>query len=473
MLFMDFSQILSVMNEYLEVVLITVLIFSGLYFTILFKGVQFRSLPEMLAAVSEKKSYSAQEAKSKKTLSSFQAFCVSAASRVGTGNLAGIATAISIGGPGAIFWMWTMAFMGSSSSFAENILGQLYKKRTENGTYTGGPAHYIEKGLGKRWLGIIFAISLIICFGLGFNSVQSNTIASALEKSFNIDPHYVGLVLAALTAYIIFGGDERVAKMASWIVPIMASLYILVSLYIMLINYAVLWDIFVLILSEAFSFKSFAGGLIGDQMKKAMLIGIKRGLFSNEAGMGSSPNVGASAQVSHPVKQGLTQTLGVFLDTLIICTCTAFLILLSNQHLDLSLRGIQLTQAATAFHVGDWGVYFIAFCVLLFAFSSIIGNHFYAENNVRFISDNRWFILLYRVGIVAMVFFGSISAMDLVWDLADVSMSIMALINLVVILWLSPIAKKLYQDYLKQKKEGKNPTFEKTTFPEIKNIDAW
>ena len=471
---LDLFALLQFVNHHLELVLVFVLLFAGIYFTFLFRGMQFRSFPQMIAAVSEGKTYQVGEEKNSKSLSSFQAFCVSTASRVGTGNLAGVATAISIGGPGAIFWMWAMALISSSSSFVENILGQLYKTKAQNGSYIGGPAHYISRGLQQHWLGIFFAISLIICFGIGFNSVQANTIAKAFESSFDISPLTVGLAISALTAYLIFGGNQRLAQIASFVVPIMAGIYILVSLYIVLANYALIPKIFGLIFDGAFGWGSITGGIVGEQMKKAVTMGIKRGLFSNEAGMGSSPNVGASAQVSHPVKQGMTQTLGVFLDTLVICTCTAFLILLSDQHAVTDFKGIQLTQAAVAVHVGEWGIYFIAFSILLFAFSSIMGNHFYAENNVRFISENRWVILIYRCVIVTMVFLGATSSMDLVWELSDVSMSMMALINLVAIIALAPIAKMVYQDYVSQHKMGKNPVFSKNNLPkEVKNIEEW
>ncbi len=326
-----------------------------------------------------------QQKKEKGSVSSFQAFCISTASRVGTGNLAGIAIAISVGGPGAIFWMWLIALIGSASSFVESTLAQIYKQPDGNGAYIGGPAYYMEKALNMKWMGIIFSILITICFGLVFNSVQSNTISLALNEAFGVNRILVGAILTLLTLSIIFGGIHRIAKVSEIIVPIMASAYILVALFVVITNISELPAMFALIFENAFGVKQAVGGGIGG----ALLIGIKRGLFSNEAGMGSAPNAAATANVSHPVKQGLIQTLGVFTDTIVICSCTAFIILLSDIDLSGGLTGIQLTQNALSSQIGSFGSIFIAICVLLFAFSSIVGNYYYGEANIEFLTKKK------------------------------------------------------------------------------------
>lgn len=446
-------------------ILIGMLIIIGLYFTFKTKFVQFKNIKDMFSLLSDGNSTD------KNSVSSFQAFCISTASRVGTGNLAGIATAISIGGPGSIFWMWLIALIGSASSFIESTLAQIYKKKDGN-NYIGGPAYYMERGLKKRWMGVIFSILITIAFGLVFNSVQANTITLSLNNSFGFSKTIIGLIITILTLAVILGGVNRIAKISSFLVPIMAIAYIIVALFIVIKNITSLPEVFKMILENAFGVNQIIGGGLG----AALMHGIKRGLFSNEAGMGSAPNAAATADVSHPVKQGLIQTLGVFTDTLIICSCTAFIILLSDIPLDGSIKGIELTQLALSSQVGAWGGIFITICILLFAFSSIIGNYYYGETNIQFITNKKIYINLYRISVGFMVFFGSLVSMDIVWNLADIFMGLMAIINLIAIVMLSKIAIKALEDYIYQKNNGiKDPIFFSSSIPELENhiIDCW
>ncbi|MGM9935134.1 MAG: alanine/glycine:cation symporter family protein [Clostridium sp.] len=461
------NTIINVSNDILwTYVLIAPLILLGLYFSFKTNFVQFRYIKEMFRLLTD----GATSKKEKSSVSSFQAFCISTASRVGTGNLAGIAIAISVGGPGAIFWMWIMALIGSASSFVESTLAQIYKQSDGNGAYIGGPAYYMQKALNMRWMGIIFSILITICFGLVFNSVQSNTISLALNEAFGFNRNIVGGILTVLTLIIIFGGVHRIAKVSEIIVPIMAVAYILVALFVVITNITKVPALISLIVENAFGVKQAVGGGIGG----VLLIGIKRGLFSNEAGMGSAPNAAATANVSHPVKQGLIQTLGVFTDTIVICSCTAFIILLSDIDLSSGLSGIQLTQNALSSQIGNFGSIFIAICILLFAFSSIVGNYYYGEANIEFLSNKKIYLTIYRICVAAMVLFGATVSMDIVWNLADVFMALMAITNLIAIALLGKFAFKALEDYRAQKKAGiKDPVFKASSIPELKNVTEW
>lgn len=464
--FMDsLSSIILTFNDFLwTYILIGMLIIIGLYFTFKTNFVQFRNIREMFRLLTD----GATGGKETNSVSSFQAFCISTASRVGTGNLAGIATAISIGGPGAIFWMWLIALIGSASSFIESTLAQIYKQK-DGDNFIGGPAYYIEKGLKKRYLGVLFAILITIAFGLVFNSVQANTISLSLNSSFGFNKLIVGAILTILTLVIIFGGVNRIAKVSSVLVPIMAIAYIIVALFIVFKNITLLPNVIKMIFENAFGVHQVVGGGIG----AALMQGIKRGLFSNEAGMGSAPNAAATATVSHPVKQGFIQTLGVFTDTIIICSCTAFIILLSNVPIDGSIKGIELTQLALINQVGSWGGIFISICILLFAFSSIVGNYYYGEANIQFITSKKIYLNIYRAFVGIMVFFGSLVSMDLVWNLADVFMGLMAIINLIAIVLLSKIAFKALEDYKSQKRRGiKDPIFKASSITELDNEET-
>ena len=462
-----FNKIILSINDFLwTYILIAMLLILALYFTWKTNFVQFRYIKEMFRLLGD----GASGKKEKGTVSSFQAFCISTASRVGTGNLAGIAIAISVGGPGAIFWMWLIALIGAASSFVESTLAQIYKVKDKDGSFRGGPAYYMEKALNKKWMGVIFSILITITFGLIFNSVQSNTITSAFNEAFGINKNIIGIVLTILTTFVIFGGIHRIAKVSEILVPVMAVAYICVALFVVIININKLPSLISLIVENAFGFKQAIGGGIG----AALMNGIKRGLFSNEAGMGSAPNAAATATVSHPVKQGLIQTLGVFTDTIIICTCTAFIILLSGVDLNGEIEGIQITQNALSSQVGSWGSYFIAICILLFAFSSIIGNYYYGESNIEFLSEKKSYLTIYRIAVALMVLFGSTAKLEVVWNLADIFMGLMAIINLIAIAMLGKIAFKALDDYAKQKKAGiKDPVFKASSIPELKNVEEW
>jgi len=471
------NKLILLVNDFIwSYILIALLIVIGLYFTFRTKFVQFGNIKEMFKLLGEGPS---SKDKSKHEVSSFQAFCIGTASRVGTGNLAGVASAIAIGGPGAVFWMWLIAIIGSASAFIESTLAQIYKVKDGN-SFRGGPAYYMEKGLKKRWMGVAFSVLIIICFGFAFNSVQSNTITAAFNSAFGINKLLLGVLITIASAIIIFGGVQSIAKISTIIVPIMAVAYILVALFIIITNITELPAVFKMIFSNAFGVKQVIGGGMG----AALLNGIKRGLFSNEAGMGSAPNAAATATVSHPVKQGLIQTLGVFTDTLIICTCTAFIVLLSSdaivQHAATNniaiadIAGIEVTQIALGSQVGSWGQYFIAFCIFFFAFSSIIGNYYYGETNIQFISTKKIYLYLYRLLVIVMVLFGSVASMQVVWSIADVFMGLMAILNLIAIVLLGNIAIKALQDYISQRKTGKNPVFYASSIPELGDeVEEW
>ena len=448
-------------------ILIIMLLGCAVWFTIRTRFVQFHMLKEMIRLLGD--STSKTEGNSHH-VSSFQAFAISLASRVGTGNLAGVATAISIGGPGAVFWMWIIALLGASSAFVESTLAQLYKVRGKD-SFIGGPAYYMKRGLKQPWMGIVFAILIIFTFAFSFNTVQSNTICAAFEQAFQVDNTLMGIILTGLTVLIIFGGIQRIAKVSSIIVPLMALGYILLAFTIVLMNITRLPEVLEIIIANAFGWEQALGGGIGI----ALMQGIKRGLFSNEAGMGSAPNVAATADVSHPVKQGLIQTLGVFTDTLIICTCTAFIILFSGMYANGETNGIQLTQMALDNEIGSGGTIFVAIAILFFAFSSIIGNYFYGEANLRYITENKKIILLFRIISGSMVMFGALASLDLVWGIADICMGLMAIFNLIAITILGKYAFRLLDDYRSQKRNGiKDPVFTKDKMKDIEqDIECW
>lgn len=442
---------------------IIILLGTGLFFTLTTGFVQLRLFP---ASIKEMWFGRAAEGNS---LTPFQAFATGLASRVGVGNIGGVATAIALGGEGAIFWMWITAFIGMSSAFAESSLAQLFKIQDKDGSFRGGPAYYIVQGVKSRFMAVAFAIALIFTFGFAFNSVQANSIVEATRNAWNWQGEYVGITLVVLTAAIIFGGIKRIAVISSSLVPMMALFYLIMAIIILGMHIEMVPTVISNIIKNAFNFDAAAGGLFGAMVSKAMMMGIKRGLFSNEAGMGSAPNAAASAHVKHPVSQGLVQMLGVFVDTMIVCTCTAVIILLSNNYGGEELKSISLTQNALQYHIGEFGVHFLAFILLLFAYSSIIGNYAYAESNIRFIKNKSWFVLLFRLMVLFFVYFGAVRSGNVVWNFADTVMAVMAIINLIAILILSPIVWKLMKDYQRQLKAGKEPVFRIDEFPELKN----
>lgn len=449
--------------------LIVLLIGCGLFFTLKTKFVQFRLVKDMFKLLGESAEAETACGKKKgkaKGVSSFQAFAISVASRVGTGNLAGVAIAISLGGPGAIFWMWLMAVIGAASSFVESALAQVYKVK-DGSHFRGGPAYYMRQGLNSPVLGAFFAVLITVTFGFVFNMVQSNTIAMAFSEAFNVPPLASAIAVAFLTAIVVFGGVKRIAAVSSIVVPVMAVSYVLIALFVIVKNYTLVPAIFKQILSEAFNIKSsFSGSIVG-----VALQGIKRGLFSNEAGMGSAPNAAAAAHTSHPAKQGLLQALSVFTDTLVICSCTAFIILASGvpmNHED----GIVLTQRALSSQMGAAGPIFIAFSLFCFAYSSIIGNYYYGETNVEFLNKSKKSMFVYRLLVVSLVFVGALQRMAVVWNLADLFMGLMAIVNLYAIVRLAPVAVYTLADYEKQKKKKKNPVFNQSSVAGLET-DCW
>lgn len=463
------QQIINTANDVLwTYILIAMLLGCAVYFTWRTRFVQFRNLREMLRLLTEG---APESADGQRQVSSFQAFAVSIASRVGTGNLAGVATAIAVGGAGAVFWMWIIALLGSVNAFVESTLAQLYKRKDKD-SYIGGPAYYMQYGLGKRWMGALFAVLIAVTFGFAFNSVQSNTICAAWEHAFGIDHTWMGIGLTVTTLAIIFGGIHRIARVSSWLVPIMAVGYIVLALGVVIVNITELPSVIGHIVRSAFGWEQALGGGMG----AAVMQGIKRGLFSNEAGMGSAPNVAATATVTHPAKQGFIQALGVFTDTLVICTCTAFIILVSDPSPDASLNGIQLTQAAFTAQVGQLGSVFVAIAILLFAFSSIIGNYYYGESNIRFISRRPIYLWAYRILVGAMVMCGAVMSLDLAWSLADVTMGLMTVCNLIAIVLLARQALWLLRDYTDKRRRGiDSPTFHREEMPEEMrhDIECW
>lgn len=457
------NSMISATNDFLwSKILVILLIVCGIYFTIGSKFVQFGMFKEMFRVLK------GSNERSKDSISSFQAFCISMAARVGTGNITGIAIAIAIGGPGAVFWMWAIAIIGSASGFIESTLAQVYKVKDKTG-FRGGPAYYMEKGLKKRWMGSIFAVLITLSFGLVFNAVQSNTITVAFENSFGTNRTVLGLIVAAAFAVVIFGGVKRIARMSEYIVVVMAGIYIGAAVIIMLINITEIPGILALIVKSAFGFEQFAGGTFGGMI----LQGVKRGLFSNEAGMGSAPNAAATATTSHPVKQGLMQALGVLTDTLLVCSSTAFIILLSDAYKQPGLDGIKLTQAALSEHIGSWASGSLAIMIFLFAFSTLIGNYYYGETNIEFLNSNKKVLLFYRYSVLAMIIFGSVANVQFVWNLADVFMGFMVIVNLIAILLLSKVAFAALQDYKRQKREGKDPVFYKDSIQGLENVECW
>ena len=465
-------EVLNIVNDAVwGYFLIAVLVGCGVWFTFRMRFVQFRMVLEMFRLLTD--STGSRPTRSQhKHISSFQAFTVSLASRIGTGNLAGVATAIAVGGPGAVFWMWVMALFGAATSFVESTLAQLFKQSHKD-SFIGGPAYYILRGLHSPWLSTVFALLITVTFGFANNSVQSNTITGAFEVAFGWDPVVIGIVLSALTLVVVFGGIQRIAHVSSIIVPLMALGYLVLAGVIVVLNIQHIPHVFRVIVDSAFGLEQAAGGTFG----AAIMNGVKRGLFSNEAGEGSAPNAAATASVTHPVKQGLIQALGVFTDTLVVCSCTAFIILISGLYSSAELNGIQLTQSALVSEVGSWGAVFVAVAICLFAYSSIIGNYYYGEANVLFISGGSTRALtIFRIlsgGV--MIMFGALATLDVVWAVIDFFMALITTCNLVAILFLGKYVFRLLDDYQQQKRQGvKDPVFHRRQLPEIeKDIPCW
>lgn len=466
-----------------DYILIVTLLAAAVVFTVWTRGVQFRLFGEMLRLLAKsgsKDNDKRDQADNRHSISSFQAFAVSIASRVGTGNLAGVATAIVLGGPGAIFWMWVIALLGAATAFIESTLAQLYKVKGEK-SFLGGPAYYILHGTGRRWWAITFAVLITLTFGIAFNAVQAQTIASAFTASFGIPLWVTGVGITVLTLVIIFGGIQSVARFSQWVVPIMAIAYLLIAIIIICMNITQLPAIIRLIVDNAFG----AGQALGGGLGMAIIYGVKRGLFSNEAGEGSTPNAAATASVSHPVKQGLVQALGVFTDTLLICTATAFIILCAWSDGIVSGDGILVTQGAIDidFGISNFGSGFISIAIFFFAFTSIVANYYYGETNLLFINHqiNRRSgigaaatrrhatitITVYRLIVGAIVMIGAVSSLDAVWKVADLTMAAMTICNLSALAALGKYAVACLRDYCAQRRAGKDPVYHASAIPEI------
>jgi len=464
------TEFISVLNDYLWAKLIVIfLVAIGLFLTVYLGFLQIRFFPEMVRLLGDGRK---NKDKDKKTVSSLQAFMIGMAARIGTGNIAGVATAVALGGPGAVFWMWLIALIGSASAFVESTLAQVYKVK-DGDSWRGGPAYYMEKALGNRKLGIIFSILITLSFGLIFNAVQANTIAASIDNEFGISTSTTAIVLAIITAIIIFGGVHSVAKFSTVLVPIKAGVYIVLALWVMIANFDILPNVFGAIFSEGvFTFKQMFGGVMG----AAVLHGIRRGLFSNEAGMGSAPNAAATADVTHPVKQGFIQALGVIVDTFIICSSTAMIVLVSGVYKTSELTGIPLTQESLRVSLGDFAATFVSISVFLFALSTIMGNYYYGESNISFMKNSKKTIYLYRFAVIGMVLFGALYSAELIWSLADIFMGLMVLVNLYAITRLSKVAKALLLDYIAQKKKGVDPVFHAdsiSNLPGREHLEAW
>ena len=457
------NQVNTILWSY---ILIVLLIGLGLYFTFRTGFIQIRLLVDMVRLLAE----GVGTRRMGNQISSFQAFCVSTASRVGVGNIAGVAIAIVLGGPGAIFWMWMVAIVGSATGFVESTLAQIYKIPRGKWTFHGGPAYYIQNVLHMPNLAKLFSLLLMTTFALVYNSLQANTITLSLHTAFGWDRTIVGVVVSILIALVICGGAHFVARVAEMLVPVMAGAYLLIALIVVIMNFGQLPSVFALIVSNAFAPQAAVAGGFG----ACVMNGIKRGLFSNEAGEGSVPNAAATAYVTHPVKQGLIQAFGVYVDTLLICSASAALVLLSGVYeIGGKVTGIELIQNCLAAEVGSWAIVFIGVMIMMFAFSSLVGNYYYGEINLAFLTQSKTALYIFRAAVVAMTMFGSIASLPLVWNLADLFMAFLATTNLYAISRLFPFAKIALNDYEKQRAEGMDPDFDPHILPSLDGVYAW
>ncbi|WP_320732667.1 alanine/glycine:cation symporter family protein [Enterobacter roggenkampii] len=447
-------------------IMIYLLLGAGIWFTLRSGFIQFRYIRKFGRSL--KNSVTPQPG----GLTSFQALCTSLAARLGSGNLAGVALAISAGGPGAVFWMWMTALLGMATSFAESSLAQLYKEKDKRGQFRGGPAWYMARGLGMRWMGVLFSLFLLLAYGLIFNTVQANSVAHAMRYAFSCPEWLAGLALASIVLLTISFGLKGIARLMQWLVPIMALLWVAASLFVAALHLDQVPGVLTTIVKSAFGWREVASGALGYTFSQALMAGFQRGMFSNEAGMGSTPNAAAAASSwpPHPAAQGIVQMIGVFTDTIIICSASAMILLLAGPVPHASgTVGIQLLQQALVTLTGGWGAGFVSLILILFAFSSIVVNYLYAENNLIFLKlDSRAAIGTLRLGVILMVVAGSLLSMPLVWQLADIIMALMAITNLTAILLLSPVVTLIARDYLRQRKLGVPPVFDPARYPDIK-----
>ncbi|WP_407313751.1 alanine/glycine:cation symporter family protein [Pseudomonas sp. nanlin1] len=459
---------LEVINDFLSgKVLIVIIVGLGGYFTIRSRFVQFRHFAHMFTVFGQSLRSSSDQ------LSSFQALMLSLAGRVGAGNIAGVGIAVTLGGPGAVFWMWVTALVGMASSFFECSLAQLYKRKDAEGQLRGGPSYYIEHGLGKRWLGMIMAVLLLVTFGLSFNGLQSHAVTSSLNDAFGLSTTWTGLGLAVLLGLVFFGGIKRIAKVADLLVPVKTLAYIAVSAYVIVLQFDHVPEMLLTIVRSAFGMDPVFGGLVGS----AIVMGVKRGVFANEAGLGSAPNVAAVAQVEHPIAQGVVQAFSVFLDTFVICTCTALLILLSGFYTPgFEGDGIALTQNSLAAVVGEWGRMFISVALALFVFTSILYNYYLGENSLRYLAgENRKLLLGFRALVLVLIYWGAVEDLGTVFAFADITMTLLAFVNLIALAMLFKVGLRVLRDYDAQRKAGvKIPVFDADQFPDL-DLDrsAW
>ena len=467
---MSADQITEINNFFWNYILIYLLLGASVWFTLRSRFMQFRLFPLATRLLFHSR---ATKEDQQHGISTFQALCTSLASHVGTSNLAGVAIAISLGGPGAIFWMWVMAMLGMATAFVENTMAQVYKTKNPDGSFRGGPAYYIEKALGQRWLGVVFSLCLISAFGFSFNAVQANSVAASLSEAFSLPEWLTGAGLLVLSALIIFRGIQGIASFAEKIVPFMALAYVGLAITITALSIEQLPAILNLVLRNAFGLDHAVAGGTGYLVSQAIAQGIRRGLFSNEAGMGSGPNLHAIATPfpDHPVTQGLVSMFSVFFDTIVICTSTAAIILISGVPFgEDGQTGIVLTQNAMQATIGDFGKPFIALTTLLFGFTSIVANTYYGESSLRFIHDSERWVSLYRMMVLGMVYWGAIGSLPLIWSLADMTMGLMTLVNVTAILILSRQAFWLLEDYEKQYRAGLSPVFYRGNFPHLDRV---
>ncbi len=448
-----FSSMVDYINSIIwgKNIIVVLLVGTGIFFTLSMKFMQIRLLKDMAGLLVK------NNKKSESGISSFQAFCVSTATRVGAGNLVGVVAALSVGGAGSVFWMWIVAVFGAATGFVEATLAILFREKDKRGDYVGGAAYYIQKGLGPkwninmRWLGIIFVFFAMICWG-GVLQVISNSVTESFHVAFGIDVKIMSGVLAFFAAIVIFGKKDKIVKVLEKMVPFMAFAYLILVVFILVKNIAVIPDVFKRIFEEAFGIRQAVGGSFG----AVVMEGVKRGLFSNEAGTGSAPSAAAAAEVNHPAKQGLIQALGVYVDTLVICTATALVVLVTKESVIEGLGGMKLLQEAFRYHVGDWGVIFIACVLFLFAFSTALGITYYAKPNLIFIADKDWLQTAFKIFACCMLFYGGMKQAFLVWALADLGLGLMAIVNIFAIIPLRKYAFNSLKDYEKKLKEERN-----------------
>lgn len=460
------NSILTWINDFLYVyILVGLLSVAGIYFTITSRGVQFRRFKEGIRTLTEKRA-------SERGISSFQALMISTASRVGTGNIIGVATAIAVGGAGAVFWMWIMALLGAASAFFESTLAQIFKVKAKS-EFHGGPAYYIQQGFGKKWLAVLYAVLLIGCTGFGWNTTTAYNMSASLEfyiKDYRngIGPHVLGIILVILVGVIIFGGVKRIGVLSSVLVPIMAILYIVFGLVCIVTNISALPHVFTTIFKSAFDFSSFTGGFAGS----CIVQGVKRGLFSNEAGMGTGPNAAAAASCEHPAVQGMAQMISVFLDTLVICSATAMILLFSGVQGTRENAGSPFMQQAVYSMFGSWGIHIVTIALMLFAFTTLLGNYFYAEQNLKFITENKNVLFVFRVLALVIIFVGTHVGFSMAWNITDILMALVAIVNIIAVFVLRKPVLDCLDDYDKQRLLTKEPIFRAKNIG-LDNTDCW